>query len=198
MYVLPDPGCTPGAVNPSASQADIRSTICLSGWTATVRPPESYTEPLKAAQITAYGDAGPISGYEEDHLVPLELGGSPTAVGNLWPEPGASPNPKDAVENAGKRAVCDGSMTLTAAQQAIASDWITFGERLGVTSVPPSQTAATVARAAPTPASTVAIANYRAGEFCPKADIGETVTTSEGPLTCKVTTSPDHPHWEHA
>jgi hypothetical protein len=133
--------------------------------------------------------------------VPLELGGSPTAVTNLWPEPGATPNPKDAVEDAAKRAVCDGSMTLAAAQQAIASDWIMLGEQLGVTTPPASATATSTPVMTPTsvqpPAVTVPLADYKAGEFCPKADIGLTVTTSEGALTCKVTTSPDHPHWEH-
>ena len=53
-------------------------------------------------------------------------------MANLWPEPGASPNPKDAVEDAARRAVCDGSMSLTAAQQAMATDWIALGAQLGV------------------------------------------------------------------
>jgi hypothetical protein len=82
--------------------------------------------------MLAYGDTGPISSYEEDHLIPLELGGSPTSPQNLWPEPGATPNPKDAVENAAKYAVCDGRMSLVAAQQAIASNWIALGQQLGV------------------------------------------------------------------
>jgi hypothetical protein len=132
LYMLPDPSCTPGATNPSVTQADISQTICKSGWTATVRPPESYTEPLKYKQMAAYGDTQPVSYYEEDHLIPLELGGSPTSPLNLWPEPGSSPNPKDAVENAAKRAVCSGQMTLVAAQQAIASNWIAFGQSLGI------------------------------------------------------------------
>jgi hypothetical protein len=132
--VLPDPTCTPGATDPVVTPATIGSTICTSGWTATIRPPESYTEPLKLAQMEAYGDPGSPAGYEEDHLIPLELGGSPTAPGNLWPEPGASPNPKDAVEDAAKRAVCDRRMSLTTAQQAMASDWIVLGQALGVRS----------------------------------------------------------------
>lgn len=132
LDVLPDPRCTPGATNPAVTQADIASTICATGWTSTVRPPESYTEPLKARQMAAYGEPPPISAYEEDHLIPLELGGSPTDPANLWPEPGASPNPKDDVESAARRAVCDGSMPLAEAQQAIASDWVSFGRRLGV------------------------------------------------------------------
>jgi hypothetical protein len=112
----------------------------------------SYTEPLKRQQMAAYGDTAPISSYEEDHLVPLELGGSPTSPQNLWPEPGASPNPKDAVEDAANSAVCDGRMTLAAAQQAIASNWISFGQQLGVTpasppaaSSPPASTSALTA-----------------------------------------------------
>ena len=74
--------------------------------------------------MAAYGDAGPISSYEYDHFVPLELGGAVNDPRNLWPEPGASPNPKDAVEDALNRKVCDGQMTLAQAQRAITTNWI--------------------------------------------------------------------------
>ena len=55
------------------TQADIQSTICVSGYTQTVRPPESQTEEFKFSQAyPAYGlSAGARS--ELDHLVPLEL-----------------------------------------------------------------------------------------------------------------------------
>ncbi|MGH9078357.1 MAG: hypothetical protein ACRDY0_13075 [Acidimicrobiales bacterium] len=129
---LPDPSCTPGAINPAVTPADLATTICSSGWTATVRPPESYTEYLKVAQMASYGEPGPVSAYEEDHLVPLELGGAPSDPRNLWPEPGASPNGKDQVESAGRRAVCSGRMALSAAQLAVASDWVAFGRQLGL------------------------------------------------------------------
>jgi hypothetical protein len=46
---LPDSSCTPGAYNPDVTQSTIHSTICVSGWTATARPP--YTNPLKAQGI---------------------------------------------------------------------------------------------------------------------------------------------------
>ena|SRR2546430_2127265 len=130
--VLPDPSCTPGATDPDVTQADIAGTICRPGWTKTVRPPVSYTNDLKRQQMAAYGDSGPMGSYEEDHLVSLELGGAPSDPRNLWPEPGASPNPKDQVENAANQAVCSSSMSLADAQQAIAGDWISFGRRLGV------------------------------------------------------------------
>jgi hypothetical protein len=156
LYVLPDPTCTPGATDPAVTQATIDQTICVSGWTSTVRPPEGYTENLKREQMLAYGDTNRISDYEEDHLIPLELGGSPTSPQNLWPEPEASPNPKDAVEDAARSAVCDGRMTLAAARQAIAANWIGFGQRLGVTpSSSPDASSPPVGESTPRPSCTV-------------------------------------------
>ncbi|MGH7883796.1 MAG: hypothetical protein ACREN8_12995, partial [Candidatus Dormibacteraceae bacterium] len=75
----------------------------------------SYTNELKRQQMVAYGESGSPSGYEEDHLISLELGGNPTDAKNLWPELGASPNPKDKVENALNHAVCNGRMPLVTA-----------------------------------------------------------------------------------
>jgi hypothetical protein len=68
---------------------------------------------------------------ELDHLVPIGLGGS-NAIINLWPEAGRVPNPKDLVENRLRAAVCAGTVTLAAAQQAIAADWMTAIQRLGL------------------------------------------------------------------
>jgi hypothetical protein len=75
--------------------------------------------------MTAYDIAAPLSDYELDHLIPLELGGAST-VANLWPEPWADPrgaHRNDDLENALNRQVCSGSMTLSDAQHPIASDW---------------------------------------------------------------------------
>lgn len=128
---LPDPRCTPGSVDPSITQATIGSTICRSGYTKTVRPPEQQTEQFKFDEAyPAYGI--PRSETTElDHLVSLELGGSNDAT-NLWPESPPTPNPKDKVENALNAAVCDGRVKLAAAQQAIASDWLTAEAKLGL------------------------------------------------------------------
>lgn len=132
LYVLPDPRCTPGAIDPAVTRANIDSTICTHGWTETIRPPESYTEPLKYKDIALYGEPPGVWNYEEDHLIPLELGGSPTSQANLWPEPGESPNPKDAVENAANAAVCNGQISLNFARREIATNWIAFGNYLKV------------------------------------------------------------------
>lgn len=124
LYSRPDPRCTPGSLNPQVTQATIARTICRSGWTSTVRPPVSVTEPEKRASIAAYGDHGPTGGYEYDHFVPLELGGATNDPRNLWPEPGASPNPKDGVEDELNHRVCDGRVSLAGAQRAIVTNWI--------------------------------------------------------------------------
>jgi len=126
----PDAACTPGSYDPAVNQADISTTICHSGYTATVRPSTEQTDAAKKKLYTAYGlTPGTVS--ELDHLVPLELGGS-NDVTNLWPEAGSLPNPKDKVENDLKDAVCSGKVPLDAARQAIASDWTTAEHVLGL------------------------------------------------------------------
>ena len=135
---LPDPTCTPGAWNPDVTQSTIDSTICVSGWTSTVRPPTSYTNPLNVQQIAEYGYSDTsTSDYEEDHLIPLELGGAPKDPNNLWPEPhaaygGYTSTNKDTVENRLKTAVCNGTVTLNDARNAIATDWTTAESVLGL------------------------------------------------------------------
>src|SRR5438045_1060663 len=87
VLVRADPVRTPGVLNPDVTQATIDSTICLRGWTRTIRPPVDYTNALKEKQMRAYGETGLMSDYQEDHLISLELGGDPTDPHNLWPEP---------------------------------------------------------------------------------------------------------------
>jgi hypothetical protein len=136
LYVLPDPRCTPGALDRKVTQATVGQTICRSGWSRSVRPPESVTEPEKRAAIAAYGhyDGPGLRNYELDHLIPLSLGGAANAAANLWPEPdyprviaGARSyylNPKDRLESRLHSRVCDGRMTLASARQALRSNWV--------------------------------------------------------------------------
>ncbi len=116
-------GVTYCALNPAVAEATIRSTICVTGWTATIRPPESYTRPLKLQQMAAEGLTGSPSDYEEDHRMPLELGGAPRDPTNLSPESHASSYTKDAAENAAKREVCAGA-DLRGVQAAFVSAWL--------------------------------------------------------------------------
>lgn len=170
---LPDASCTPGSVDPAVTEADTAQTICRTGYTSTVRPPEADTEKFKLDQ--AYPAYGVPSGTktELDHLVPLELGGNNDAS-NLWPESPASPNPKDDVEQALHDAVCSGQVNLAAAQRAIASDWTTAEAQLGVGS---GNTKAT-APAAPAPAPAGGGPVVHPGSFC--SPLGATGVTSNG------------------
>jgi hypothetical protein len=59
------------------------------------------------------------SDYEEDHFIPLELGGAPKNPKNLWPEPHAQSRKSDPLENKLKRQVCKHLMTLRKARAAI-------------------------------------------------------------------------------
>jgi hypothetical protein len=132
----PDPALTPGALNPAVTQANIASTICKSGWTATIRPPTSYTDKLKVQQIQLYKYTDTaVADYEEDHLISLELGGNPTDPKNLWPEPytisladgrSTGAHIKDAFETSLKKQVCDGKVTLARAQAEIGDQWVHF------------------------------------------------------------------------
>ncbi len=111
---LPDPDCTPGDIFSDAGT----STICVSGYTKTVRD-----VPLNLKKISY---PQPTGSYEADHLIPLELGGS-NDIANLFPEAG-DPKPgfkeKDLVENYLHNEVCKGLIPLDIAQKQIAIDWL--------------------------------------------------------------------------
>ena len=127
QVALPDARCTPGAVDPAITQATIGQTICASGYTSTVRPPESVTSPEKRASMAAYGAPGSTALYEYDHLVSLEVGGAPNAAANLWPEPYAGPygaRVKDRLENRLHSMICAGAISLVDAQRQEAGDWV--------------------------------------------------------------------------
>jgi hypothetical protein len=142
---LPDRHCTPGAVDPQVTQANVAATICSSGFTSSIRPPERITEPEKEASAAAYGYTGSLHLAEYDHLVPLELGGDPNDPANLWVEPPDDPdatsfaNAKDGLEAILNRLVCSGQLPLTTAQRAMASDWVAAARIYGGWPVTPSR-----------------------------------------------------------
>jgi len=115
--VLASPGLTPGVLNPDVTQATIATTICVHGWTRTIRPPSTYTASLKVEQMALYGLTGSPSNFQEDHLISLELGGHPTDPQNLWPQPYPRASAVDAIENDLNDDVCAGRMSLAEAQR---------------------------------------------------------------------------------
>ena len=127
---LPISSVTPGALNPAVNQSNIGKTICIVGYTTKIRPSSSYTTTLKKKQlISSYSRYATTltSLVEEDHLIPLEIGGNPTDVRNLWPElwnGNWGAHKKDTLENKLHLMVCSHLITLAEAQQAFASNWI--------------------------------------------------------------------------
>jgi hypothetical protein len=117
--ILPDRKRTPGALDPKVRQSTIKKTICKSGWTTKIRPPVSYTKALKIKQMVLYVETSSPSEYEEDHFIPLELGGARKNPKNLWPEPRSQSKLSDPLENKLKRKVFKGLLKLAKARAAI-------------------------------------------------------------------------------
>jgi len=121
--VLPDPKCSPGDRDPRVTQDNIHQTICVSGYTKTVR---NVPQSLKDYIYSEYGIKNRAPGsYEIDHIISLQLGGSNTSR-NLFPEAYNIPqgaHEKDVVETRLKRMVCKGQMSLAEAQRIISTDW---------------------------------------------------------------------------
>jgi hypothetical protein len=119
-------------INPAVIQANIAKTVCASGWTATVRPPTSYTRRIKLSMFTlAQSNGGSkegetIDSFELDHITPIVLGGHPRDRLNLQLQRWNGPNgayAKDAVERYLARRVCANQVTLAEAQRCISHNW---------------------------------------------------------------------------
>jgi hypothetical protein len=115
---LPDPQLTPGAT------LDVTTTdICVPGYTKKIR----YVPIAVKRQVyREYGAVYRPGAYEIDHLVPLELAGS-NSIKNLWSESYSiewNARIKDELENRLHMLVCHGSVSLSEAQRAIATNWI--------------------------------------------------------------------------
>jgi hypothetical protein len=119
-------GCIP--LNPDVTEDTVRQTICVPGYTETVRPSSGYTNGIKAKLLRETGlDESQMSEYELDHIVPLTLGGHPRKLANLtlqsWEgEHGAWR--KDVLERRLQTLVCRGELQLSEAQVCIAEDWV--------------------------------------------------------------------------
>ena len=128
---LPNVRLTPGAIVRTDSQL-----VCRVGYARSVRPRNLYWRRLTNAVYRRYGllrghrtviDARGRrhAVYVIDHLVPLELGGAPADLRNLWPQPRVAAKRKDEVENELHALVCSDAVRLEDAQRAIARDWRT-------------------------------------------------------------------------
>jgi hypothetical protein len=139
----PNPKTTPGALDPRVTQATVQETICVPQYTDIVGLSLAYADPIKDKMLKDRHLPGTVENYELDHLIPLELGGSPTSPQNLWMQPYGDANhplvatdkwpddgsalpgahQKDEVEATLRTQVCDGKIALREAQEQIRTDW---------------------------------------------------------------------------
>jgi len=119
----------PGAFFAVVTQANITTTICVSGWTATVRPSTSFTQALKKLMLSRAGlDPKAAIQYELDHFIPLAIGGHPRSEDNLWLQRWDgewNARIKDRLERRLQVMVCAGQITLHTARVAVQDDWHT-------------------------------------------------------------------------
>lgn len=113
----------PLQLNPVVTQANIATTICKPGFTATIRPPVSYTSKIKRDMAAAAHVN--VADVVLDHIVPLEVGGAPANPANFMLQPRAESYVKDRVENAVNHLVCSGRLTLAQGQHCFIVDWRT-------------------------------------------------------------------------
>jgi hypothetical protein len=118
---LPDRACSPGAILTTDT-----SVICVPGYSKTVRDvPTSEKQQVFAE----YGiDWSLRSEYEVDHIVSLELGGS-NDISNLFPDSYSiqyGARIKDKLEDDLHELVCTHRLSLTVAQDEIATDWLKY------------------------------------------------------------------------
>lgn len=109
------------SVTPGVILTRDKADVCTPGWATTHR------DYLRVAQkrdvLTLYGLPTSTKPAEWDHLVSLELGGG-NGPENIWPQMNhAQDQRKDRLENRFHDDVCDGRLTLTAAQREIKSFW---------------------------------------------------------------------------
>jgi hypothetical protein len=130
-----------------------KATICKTGYSAGVR---NVPESVKSAVYAEYGEKRVPGGYEVDHLVSLELGGS-NSIKNLWPEHYYDPwgaRTKDRLENKLHQLVCSGQISLVTAQRKEAANWIAaYKLYIGAPGSSGSTTSPAPPPAPPTPAS---------------------------------------------
>lgn len=100
---------TSGAV----TQENIHQTICVRGYTATVRPTQAVSGAIKRKMMRAQHLRGR---FILDHKLPLELGGAPIDPQNLQLQTVRAAAAKDRLENDTRRRVCSGELQLDQGQ----------------------------------------------------------------------------------
>jgi hypothetical protein len=117
----------PGEFSSAVTQETISKTICVPGWTATVRPSTLFSTGVKQELLSRAGlPSSEASNYELDHFIPLALGGHPRSQENLWLQPWKgtwNAKTKDRLARKLQALVCSRKLTLSEARAAMQRDW---------------------------------------------------------------------------
>ena len=100
----------------AVTQANIHQTICVRGYTATVRPTYTQSSDIKHKICRIQGIIY-CRDVILDHIIPLEVGGHPASLANLQLQDSEGSKLKDKLENKLHKDVCSGIITLKAAQK---------------------------------------------------------------------------------
>jgi hypothetical protein len=128
--VLPDP-----AISPGAARVVTQHDLCTTSTKLVRNVPSSE----KKAVFKEYGMDGNDrsvckDGFEIDHIISLELGGS-NDIKNLWPQNYCGPcgaHIKDKLENKLHALICSGDIAIEEAQQEISTDWVdSYNKHIG-------------------------------------------------------------------
>ena len=127
LFTLTSSAWAEMALNPDVTPRRIANTICVPGYTKSVRPSTSYTNGVKRKLLREAGRSeARMADYELDHIIPLALGGHPRSLRNLMLQPWDGPTgakKKDRLEVKLQCLVCSGQLGLSDAQKAIYTDW---------------------------------------------------------------------------
>ncbi|MBC7604999.1 MAG: hypothetical protein H7255_20375 [Ramlibacter sp.] len=114
-------------LNPDVRQDTIAQTICVPGYTASIRPSTTYTNGVKLKLMHEKSIPPETTGsIELDHRIPLALGGHPRNLQNLTLQPWEGEDgakKKDRLERALQKLVCASKVMLEDARRAIYVDW---------------------------------------------------------------------------
>lgn len=110
-----------GSLSKSVTQGNIDKTVCVPGYSASIRPDVTITNKIKLKMIDNKKiPRSEISKYQLDHIVPLSVGGAPLDINNFQLQPyfGEINNAKakDAVEHKIHSDLCKGKISLVNAQ----------------------------------------------------------------------------------
>ena len=114
----------PLPINPDVTPDHIGSTICVSGYSHSIRPQSQVTNAIKKQLLDEAGiPRWEIHDYVLDHVIPISSGGSPDDPRNLRLEPREESFLKDRAENRSHDLICTHRLGLREAQQMMWTDW---------------------------------------------------------------------------